>query len=70
MNSSTTTDAEHKEDTKLSNFFNEYVRNELSVTLPTICNKIPMHVINEAHKLKSKKLLKNYFIKSQSTCLN
>ena len=41
---------------KVKKFFGEYGRNELSVMLPTICNKIPMNIINENNEFRRKKI--------------
>lgn len=50
---------------KVEKFRNEYGRNTLKVTLPTIFNKLPNNIINEKNEFKRKKLIKNYLISSQ-----
>ena len=50
---------------KIKQFFNEYGRNELSVILPTIYNRIPTNIISENNVFRRKKLLKKFFLVSQ-----
>ena len=48
----------------------EYCRNSLSVMLPTVCNKILTHIINENNEFRRKKLLKTYFFFVHNELIN
>lgn len=50
---------------KINRFKNEYGQNTLDVTLPTLLNKIPIHILNTKNKHKRIKLVKKYLINLQ-----
>lgn len=50
---------------KVPSFLNDYGKNTLLVTLPTIFNKLPVEIINTKNKFKRNKLIKQFFISSQ-----
>ena len=50
---------------KVERYLNNYGKSTLQVTLPTIFNSLPVHLMNIPNKFKRKKLLKKFYTDSQ-----